>query len=388
MWPFTNKIPFIETISENQENEIEIKHSYGNFKINKKDIIEIQQGSDYYSLNSSPNYSKSHSIKLMLIYFAGHLRDFPKNLGVKSLTLNDIRFIMSICISGGISNTVLFLVDIEFKFIVFILFTFLINLLIDKPLKNIVFPFFFKIFFRNFIKNDLITIKTAGNNFIFRGILNETNLELFSLSKNFENWDKHHEKKRRIGYFFFFLNCFIFMILPLILLAPNENSIFKVTFKDTPLELFYIGFTVFLILIFLPYWVSFGLGIFLMYLLFAILAFTHGIAILSALLVGFFITEFLLKKITNGYGHKVSGWLLYLFGIILIGSNFVYYFSMEEIIYLPINTWVKSLNPIFYSFYLDSNMYLFIISIFSYFTAYSTIILSPLSRKKVDKPIS
>jgi len=386
MWPFANKIPFVETISENQENEIEIKHSSGNFKISKKDIIETQLSSDYYSLNSSPNYSTLHSILLMLIYFKDGFGFILGKGSPKSLTLNDIRFIISICLSGGIAGNIILPLEIELKFIVWVLFTLLINLIIDKPIKNIIFPFFFKIFFGNFIKNDLITLKTAGNNFIFRGILNQSNLELFSLSLNSERREKHLEDKRKISYFFFYLNCFITLIISFLIFNQNDDSIFKMTVKNTLLGYYQRGFVTSLMLVFLPV-IIFYLGVIIVIIaLFTILIYTHIIAIFSSVFVGILITEFLMKKITNGF--KLSGWLVFLSVIIFIASDIVYYFSMEEIIYRPIKTWVKSLNPVFYRYYLDSQIYLFITSIFSYFTAYSINFFFSLVKKKIDEPIS
>ena len=42
MWPFKSKIPEIKTISEDIDGNIEINHSHGQFKINRKDIVDVQ----------------------------------------------------------------------------------------------------------------------------------------------------------------------------------------------------------------------------------------------------------------------------------------------------------------------------------------------------------
>jgi len=42
MWPFKSKIPEIETMQEDIDGNIEINHSHGQFKINSKDIVDVQ----------------------------------------------------------------------------------------------------------------------------------------------------------------------------------------------------------------------------------------------------------------------------------------------------------------------------------------------------------
>ena len=42
MWPFKSNIPEIKNMSEDEEGNIEINHSHGQFKINRKDIVEFQ----------------------------------------------------------------------------------------------------------------------------------------------------------------------------------------------------------------------------------------------------------------------------------------------------------------------------------------------------------
>jgi hypothetical protein len=63
MWPFKSNIPEINTMTEDEDGNIEIKHSHGQFKMNRKDIVDVQLTKNF------PSYLKRGSGDFFDLYF-------------------------------------------------------------------------------------------------------------------------------------------------------------------------------------------------------------------------------------------------------------------------------------------------------------------------------
>jgi hypothetical protein len=163
MWPFKDSIPLVKSISENELNEIEIIHSTGQFKINKKDIVNISHSSDLSGYKE--NFKKEMWRKNGIFIFGG----------------NSIQ--VSIPIFFAYINLLNYLTYRNYDELLFTIFPTGINRLFTWPLLivsvwilstltayilRICLSYVFRVFRdENFFKNILI-IQTVGNNFKFK----------------------------------------------------------------------------------------------------------------------------------------------------------------------------------------------------------------------------
>jgi hypothetical protein len=175
MWPFKSNIPEITTMSEDEDGNIEINHSHGQFKINRKDIVDVQFTKNF--VTHIAYFFQNHKVEEILlgIIFFG----LPFTCGVFNIihyyNYKDIIFLENIHETLPPIYKFLYLwpitawVDTFANF--FALFDFLLNSILFS-ITSIIIGFFVSlvILFLEFYskKHDIVKIKTIGNLFEYK----------------------------------------------------------------------------------------------------------------------------------------------------------------------------------------------------------------------------
>ena len=179
MWPFKSNIPEIKNMSEDEEGNIEINHSHGQFKINRKDIVEFQltkKISWFIEKKETILYPWNVLFKLIM----KEVHDFKKNKKIFEIIL------MGLPIAFGIWNFLIYnkinsnpqffkyyrkfdliafnftasAFDIIINLVLFLIISFICGFLIIYPLIQ---------YLENISsKNNIVKIKTVGNEFTYR----------------------------------------------------------------------------------------------------------------------------------------------------------------------------------------------------------------------------
>lgn len=395
MWPLNDEIPLIKNISENEENIIEITHSKGQFKINKKEIVDVQMKSDIHSLKSNPYYSDEHAFIVLSDFYRTW---FPF---IGAFSLNMIRAIISLGIAGGVSFFLLRLIIVSDIFFInsnagfglatLLILIILIWIAIDKTIRSFIFPTIIKLLFSDFIKKDIFVIKTTGNTFEFRESNGFSWLssagDLLPLLKDSDESLRIRNIKRKILYVLFYSLIFINFLFLLVIFSS-----FVKIHDSLNLYFFYIGFFGIILLVSMPIIVVTILKILVGSMLILFLL-PPGISVVGGVLLAI-LPEiiyrkyqssdkemFLARESTSKWRGRLIVFFLFLLGIL-------YYFVFENIVYLPIYSWSKTIDPFWYFIYFDFYVYLFIISMFSMLSLYPIAYVLDNLIKKKDQNLS
>ena len=221
MWPFIDKTHKLELISENESAEIEIQHSYGKFKINKKDILDVQLKSDLFSyvkikselFKIVDNQSVTFSFPFALIsYFLLNLFCFRCGLTqfeAANFEYRDLQYLFFHFYDGD-NAFLLFLFVILSSIVLFVILLLCFSILFDILFILLLYS---NVNLRkiNFQK-DLLEISTSGKTFHFR-----VKKELIDINQIFGLKEDTNEIKGRIDWYLFLLLLLTPYIIPLII---------------------------------------------------------------------------------------------------------------------------------------------------------------------------
>ena len=159
MWPFKSNIPEIKNMSEDEEGNIEINHSHGQFKINRKDIVEFQ-------LTKKISWFIEKKETILHPFFEIILKGLPIAFGIWNfLIYNKInsnpQFFKYYRKFDLIAfNFTASTFDIIINLVLFLIISFICGFLIIYPLIQ---------YLENISsKNNIVKIKTVGNEFTYR----------------------------------------------------------------------------------------------------------------------------------------------------------------------------------------------------------------------------
>jgi hypothetical protein len=234
MWPLKSNIPEIKTMTEDEDGNIEINHSHGEFKINRKDIVDVQFAKNFTCYlerrwkgrHFNPNNPKwDIFLELPIAFGIWNLCIYQNITGdwKNSHVMWQLSLFIPFQNSFGFSEFFLW-IDIFYNLILF--------LLISHVCGKLILPL---ISYSDYIgsKNNVLKIKTVGNEFTY-SFNDEFNLISFKELNN--NETQSHYKN---------LSLFLFSI-PIILFIFNwdepfwfyQNRIFEANTKiDFPLSM-------------------------------------------------------------------------------------------------------------------------------------------------------
>jgi hypothetical protein len=164
-WSITDRIPKIDPIngiqrvSKGETEELVIKHSEGEFRINPNDILSIKRNCDLHSVNVNPVLC----IVILLFLSAGFSAMLIRFL---ESTLNSKAYTWTPFLGDLNSNPIIW--NEPFNFFPFASFIILFTIIFYRSFKHVIIPIFIQLFHSKIVTDDLLIIETIGNQFVFR----------------------------------------------------------------------------------------------------------------------------------------------------------------------------------------------------------------------------
>jgi len=181
MWPIRDHLPNIETIHENDENEIEIKHSKGYINISKKDIVGVECNSDikstYFFLEKITEFLFPIALILSIGFYHSVLCFWNSYFGLMEIEYFFLFLVDSIHFSP-IIRLLLGLIFLVLS-LLFLISVFFFSFIIVKILTSFII-YYFKIK-RKVWENDILIIHTTSKTYTVRS---DRNVQRFFDSKS------------------------------------------------------------------------------------------------------------------------------------------------------------------------------------------------------------